>query len=902
MAEMLEEGILRGLFFRTCNGGVRFGQLLVVANAPPCGMMSPRSASRLELLMSGEFDPYYKWLGIPPEEQPADYYRLLGLRLFEIDPEVIDNAAAQRMSHLRTFHLGQHQQRSQEMLNELSKARLCLLDEDRKREYDAQLRQAQHPPPPPNPADFLPPPLLAPAPQPPSSPPPVVPTARDAFDHSFPPTSGGDPQPELSVPIAAATVASDAWDLPEPEEKSLASLHQAAPPLSSDATDFEFADEEDEEADEPARGSLQSFSSVILSAVVHMAVFIALALMLAPELINKDPLDNLLIVEIMPPSSDELYTSDAIQIESDVAVSIARTNPLAGLDTSVRVAEVENSLLESSFNKHEDISPRALEGPAFDGTELENILGEVKIGGLGDSHAVVDNYQQVLDRITQEVLVMARDEKLLLVWLFDQSASMKDDQKEIHDRIENVYVELREQAEVEDDAIETVVASFGEHFLLNTSAPTTDRLEIREALAGVPDDPSGKEMLCQAILHVMGTFGQYAKAHGRTLAIFVVTDEAGEQQDNQVFLEPTIAQAKASGARIYVIGREAAFGAPYAQMRWVHPLNGSEYWLPVDRGPESAFVEQLQTDGFGKRIDVHPSGFGPYGQCRLAKETGGVFFMLPSQEVNLVRGESRRFELRVLSEYRPDLRSRREVAESSSKDRLRVVLTKVINDINPYREEVSDITEVRRSYSAKPDEFFEQAVKEKQKAAAYLAYLDAAIKELEKIEGLREEETSLRWQANYDLAYAQLLAYAARTYEYIATVDDFVKKPNKVPLVKAPTDGRPGRLELRSWEVELDEGIIRHELAQDLIDRSSEVFWRILDEHEGTPWAARAEWELTRGFGVKLTERYRYVAPPKPKPVKRPGAGGGNSGGGRTRPKPNKPKPAGPVIVIPKAL
>ncbi len=30
------------------------------------------------------FDPYHKWLGIPPDEQPANHYRLLGLELFEM--------------------------------------------------------------------------------------------------------------------------------------------------------------------------------------------------------------------------------------------------------------------------------------------------------------------------------------------------------------------------------------------------------------------------------------------------------------------------------------------------------------------------------------------------------------------------------------------------------------------------------------------------------------------------------------------------------------------------------------------------------------------------------------------------------------------------------------------------
>jgi hypothetical protein len=39
------------------------------------------------------FDPYHKWLGIPPEHQPPDHYRLLGLDRFAADSEVIRAAA-----------------------------------------------------------------------------------------------------------------------------------------------------------------------------------------------------------------------------------------------------------------------------------------------------------------------------------------------------------------------------------------------------------------------------------------------------------------------------------------------------------------------------------------------------------------------------------------------------------------------------------------------------------------------------------------------------------------------------------------------------------------------------------------------------------------------------------------
>ena len=48
-------------------------------------------------------DPYHVWLGIPPEEQPPNHYRLLGIAMFESQPDVIATAADRQMGHLRTF-------------------------------------------------------------------------------------------------------------------------------------------------------------------------------------------------------------------------------------------------------------------------------------------------------------------------------------------------------------------------------------------------------------------------------------------------------------------------------------------------------------------------------------------------------------------------------------------------------------------------------------------------------------------------------------------------------------------------------------------------------------------------------------------------------------------------------
>ena len=95
--------------------------------------------------MADAFDPYYHWLGIPPEQQPPDYYRLLGLHMFEDNPDVIQAAADRQMGHLRTYQSGRYSKDSQRLLNEVAAARVCLLNAEKKGAYDAKLR-AQMPP------------------------------------------------------------------------------------------------------------------------------------------------------------------------------------------------------------------------------------------------------------------------------------------------------------------------------------------------------------------------------------------------------------------------------------------------------------------------------------------------------------------------------------------------------------------------------------------------------------------------------------------------------------------------------------------------------------------------------------------------------------------------------------
>lgn len=108
--------------------------------------------------MSAGFDPLYKWLGIPPNEQPPHCYRLLGLDPFESNLDVIESAADRQLAYLRTYQTAQHAEVAQEVINQVAVARVWLLNPEKKVQYDTWLReQFRLSAPPPLPAATVPP-------------------------------------------------------------------------------------------------------------------------------------------------------------------------------------------------------------------------------------------------------------------------------------------------------------------------------------------------------------------------------------------------------------------------------------------------------------------------------------------------------------------------------------------------------------------------------------------------------------------------------------------------------------------------------------------------------------------------------------------------------------------------
>ena len=643
----------------------------------------------------------------------------------------------------------------------------------------------------------------------------------------------------------------------------------AAP--TADAETPEPADDEYEEEDESPhrrfslRGLLRNVSACGISMLVHIVGIVILGLMTFDEI--TEAASQMLVAtapeEIVdPPVEVELDKEIEVVTEETVSVfSAAMPVGMVGGATGGGSLAAGTPTLDTSVVQRAEATQIGIEAPTIGMLDSRVLVAEVPDGDVkGEARDIVDSYQTAMDRIAQEIIWMLEKGPVLAIWVFDQSESMKDDQQEIRDRFNNIYNQLGIVGTSNNDSLLTAVCSYGNGFVDHTNGKaTSNREEIRKAIDSVPVDPSGEEIMCSAVGRALTSYRDLAKR--RQMCMILVTDESGNRDDNEMYLEKAIAAAKATKCKLYVMAREAVFGYPYCYISWKHPQTNRVHWLQIDRGPETGFAEQLQTNGFHRRHDAFSSGFGPYEETRMARETNGIFFMLPTVETNLVGAQKHVYELEAMRPYRPDLRARIEVFADRDKYPLRTLLWKVVQDLNPHNKQAQSSVELRVEFSLKPDEFLRQARQEQTKAKLHLQYMAAAEKALAEGRKLREQEAEPRWQANYDLIFAQLVAYQARTYEYGVALEAFIREPKLAPAVK-------GKLVLVDWNIGTN-NLVRTEEAKPYIDRATVLFKEVQELHPGTPWAARAAWELSRGIGVDLHPDYEepWVDYPNARPV-----------------------------------
>ncbi|MBW3539229.1 MAG: VWA domain-containing protein [Planctomycetes bacterium] len=641
------------------------------------------------------------------------------------------------------------------------------------------------------------------------------------------------------------------------------------------------------------RFNLRGLYAFGASFLVHVAILAALwfirntLVQAQPEVVVDSVLDEERVQEEFTQELD--VENEIAQTLNVVAGGVASTTPAASGQTLARQQRIETSDVIKTPDVQVRVADVSLPGDA----ELGMELGESEVEG--ETAAVVPGYGAALHRITQELIRMMRDQKVVVVWLFDQSESMTDDQREIKENFHKVYEELGIAAQ-QDKAIRkdreillTTIASYGQGINFITPQPTAEIAEIRAAIDSIQVDPTGKENMCSAIAAAIDKHRTLAARQDRKLVVVVVSDESGD--DGQV-VEQTLERATLINAPIFILGRESVFGYPYAVWRWVDPKYKTVHWLRINRGPETAFPEGLQWDGLRSRYDAFNAGFGPYEMVRLCKESGGIFFVLPGDEEDLAgpgAHERRKYDFIDMKEYQPMLLPRRDYIEQRERSDFRSTIFRVIALLNPNKDAVDqgrlpqynpNLNIREHWYPLENAEFRQAALVEVKKAADAMMQLNVVIPLLEKIGSLRERETYQRWRAAYDLIRAQCIAYRVRLFQFLLAMDNHA---NNMP---APTNERSNRWNVRrttrmltpddgQWERLKQAFAIKMEKAEYLAhlqekqDEAVAMYRTVIETHPRTPWARRAQYELDHGFGMEFVEAYwdpNYDAPDRPKP------------------------------------
>ena len=627
--------------------------------------------------------------------------------------------------------------------------------------------------------------------------------------------------------------------------------------------------------------ALRNIPAFVVSLLVHVLIVVIL-LFIPYALENAAP--ELALETIFNEERDAVEYDQQLTEETEVSENLSFTaggtvSTSLGANSQPVAAQVK--VTESTALKEPNLNPSLNDISIPSESNIIKELGDGQVAG--ETGAMVEGYGAAMHRLSAEIMRMMHEKKTVVIWLFDESESMKDDQKEIRDNFHKIYAELGIAQEQQDakqkgrkrrgpEALQTVICSYGANIVERTPKPTANLDQIRAAIDAIPIDASGAENMCSAIAQICNKYGSFSR--NRKLAIVVVTDESG---DDGRQIDVAIQGARKAKAPVYVLGRESIFGYPHTRQDWTHKETGLVFQLKIRRGPETAFPECLQWDGIHERWDAYGAGFGPYEQVRLARDTGGIFFQLPGAEADMTRtgaNDKRKFDALAMKIYQPLLLPRRTYKSERDTRPFRNTLFRVISRLNPTENKLlfdnhdPELNLKRWNFPIAAADFRSEAAREAVKAGKAMLLVNEGLSLLEGVEDQRAVEESQRWRAGYDLAYAQLRLFRIRLYQYLLAMDEHAssgrvpkrKKSNVWNLHNVKRSIVPDADQYSRIKNTFGLKLSREDylaMVKEEEQQSEELLKQVIKSHPGTPWARRAQYELRLGFGHSVREGYR---------------------------------------------
>lgn len=617
----------------------------------------------------------------------------------------------------------------------------------------------------------------------------------------------------------------------------------------------------------------------ISSAFAHMVILLLLMLVpkAPPGKVGRDIVIHTLFHEqdqdydkdsVLHPE-DERFAEDIIRDIHETTESVSENLP--GNEINVGTGEINTDpeimdvgdILDGDQPSGEDDSFKAFK------PELMAICSSF---GNGDLDRAVRMNVSDIGKNLKRGIMDRRDSVnrgLLLVWLLDQSASMKDDQLKIATQAVEIQDLLTDNG---TKKMMSAVVAYGKNWEM-IQPPTNSLFKIKEKISNAPVDRTGVENTNQAIIFVcqkiMSRYDDYTKV------IVLLSDESSSDHSkfysspepqnaesgkddfckirvegidrNKTFLEVALKNLIKYKTRLFVIGKESPFQSSYVREAYVDE-NGKKWpYVRADRGPESPRIEVPVA--FSRNVSPHyragftgeiKSGYGVYDLAYLAKGSRGAYFILEDDKTTVRRAMtlSERIkkpltvDWKVMDDYCPDIISVGSYDNKISREYGRY--GRAVVRLNTFYDEMGD--KILRWDRARPPSTFNEkleCLKRRQKVISkiisYLKDVRASDKEL-------FDAKNKRQIANIDLFYCVALADQIITDAWLDAWDKYTgSKENYV------REGWGSQINLSVKQgAKLSSG--EKKLFDERIKILYEACNSVVRRHPNTPYAVSASW------------------------------------------------------------
>ncbi len=450
-------------------------------------------------------------------------------------------------------------------------------------------------------------------------------------------------------------------------------------------------------------------------------------------------------------------------------------------------------------------------------------------------------------KIIERVTALLRDSidygPTLAVWIVDESKSARPLVSNVSSMIQQPYASLK-QAD-EPQKFLTAVCTFGQQIHFPVDTPSPDPAVLSTAMDALPMDPSGREMVFTALGEALRKYQRYRTEEQREVLFFIVTDEAGDDQDLAAAL---IDEPRKLGIPIYVIGVPAPFGRYAALDPSVEVADDKN---AIRQGPESRFPEHVELGFWGGMNDFRlvDSGFGPFALEQLCRATGGRYIAIrPATggysfvgSVNTEWPSSGVWQPdpNAMLKYAPDYVSEADYQKLLQGNAACRALHEAAKVPPVEFTQLPEVTFVKRDEA----QLANDVARAQQLAAKLEPGVNRLYEVIEKGETARDKLTSPRWQAGFDLAMGRAAAAKSRVDGYNAMLAELKR-------------GKSFSSDTHStWELATAETTDASSALRKLGEKAKLYLERVVAEHPGTPWAKLAERELQTPFGWRWTER-----------------------------------------------